>query len=108
MAYKKCTDDILFILNNKYPNKVWNKTREDKNIIFITILSKLGEKCLSLDVEIICKIHNEVYKGLTINDYIIPLMDIDIDPYLRQVHEYDKDYDQCLDEEENNTFIFNL
>ena len=33
MAYKKCTDNILFLLKYKYPNKVWNKTREDKIII---------------------------------------------------------------------------
>jgi hypothetical protein len=108
MAYKKCTDNILFLLKYKYPNKVWNKTREDKIIIFKIILSKLGDKCLCLDDKIICKIHNEVYKGLTITDYIIPLMDIDIDPSLRQLHEYDTDYNQCIDEEENNTFIFNL
>ena len=35
-------------------------------------------------------------------------MDIDIDPSLREVHEYDKDYDECVAEEENNTFKFNL
>jgi hypothetical protein len=35
-------------------------------------------------------------------------MDIDIDPALRQLNEYDKDYDECVIEEETNTFKFNL
>jgi hypothetical protein len=35
-------------------------------------------------------------------------MDIDIDPALRQLNEYDKDYDECVIEEEDNNFKFNL
>jgi hypothetical protein len=35
-------------------------------------------------------------------------MDIDIDPSLRQFNEYDKDYDECVMEEEDNNLKFNL
>ena len=63
---------------------------------------------LCLDNEICIKLYNEVYKGLTIDNYIVPLMDIDIDPTLRQINEYDKDYDECTREEEDNNFNFNL
>jgi hypothetical protein len=44
---------------------------------------------------------------ITITNYIIPLMDIDIDPSLRQFNEYDKEYEECVIEEEDNNFKFN-
>lgn len=42
---------------------------------------------------------------ITITNYIIPLMDID--PSLRQFNEYDKEYEECVIEEEDNNFKFN-
>lgn len=108
MAYQRCVNDVIYFLKNKYPIKVWNETPNDKMIIFKTLLYNLGSRIMCFDNEIIRKTHNEIYKGLTINNYIVPLMDIDIDPSLREVHEYNKDYDECVAEEENNTFKFNL
>jgi hypothetical protein len=109
MAYQRCANDVISFLQKKYPNKVWEKTNEeDQNIIFYEFLCNLGSKGLCLDDEICIKIYNNVYKGLTINNYIVPLMDIDIDPSLRQINEYDKEYDECITEQENNKFNFNL
>ena len=69
---------------------------------------KILVHCVDYNINTLYNLHNEIYKGLTIHNYIVPLMDIDIDPSLREVHEYDKDYDECIAEEENNTFKFNL
>lgn len=109
MAYQRCANDVITLLQEKYPNKVWNKTKEeDQNIIFYEFLTNLGSKGLCLDDEICVKIYNNVYKGLTITNYTVPIMDIDIDPSLREINEYDKDYDECMTELENNNFKFNL
>jgi hypothetical protein len=104
MAYQQCGNDVIFLLKEKYPNKVWCES--DKLTILDILLSNLGSKCLCLNREICRKIYNEVYKGLTITNYIVPIMDIDIAPSLRQFNEYDKDYDECSIEEENNNFKF--
>ncbi len=48
-----------------------------------------------------------IMRYITITNYIIPLMDIDIDPSLRQFNEYDKEYEECVIEEEDNNFKFN-
>lgn len=50
-------------------------------------------------------IHHRV---LTIskNNYKVPLMDIDIDPNLRQFNKYNKDYDKYNIELENGEFKF--
>ena len=108
MAYQKCGNDVISLLKQNFPNKIWEKTKEDVIIILDVLLKKLGSKSLCLNDEICRKMHDEIYKGLTINNYIVPLMDIDIDPSLRQFNEYDKDYDECVIEEENNNFKFNL
>jgi hypothetical protein len=73
-----------------------------------TILRDMGRYGLSLDDEIFKKMFTVVYAGLTIDNYIVPLTDIDIDPDLRIYNEYDKDYDECVEEEENNEFAFNI
>ena len=110
MAYQLCANNVISLLNKNYPNKDWEKINKHEkcNIILASILNYLGSKTLCLDNEICIKLYNEVYKGLTIANYIIPLMDIDIDPSLRQFNEYDKDYDECAREEEENNFNFNL
>jgi hypothetical protein len=110
MAYQLCANNVIFLLNKNYPNKDWEKINkhEKYDIILASILRYLGSKVLCLDDEICVKLYNEVYKGLTISNYIVPLMDIDIDPALRQLNEYDKDYDECVIEEEDNNFKFNL
>lgn len=104
MAYQQCANDTIILLKDKYPNNDWNKENEDKYIILQTLLSRFACKVLCLDDEILQKVYDEVYKGLTNSNYIVPLMDIDIDPSLRQLNEYDKDYDECLIEEEENNF----
>jgi hypothetical protein len=107
MAYQLCVNNVKYFLKENYPNKNWKETNKHE-IIISKILHYLGSKCLCLDDKIIIKLYDEVYKGLTISNYIVALMDIDIDPALRQLNEYDKDYDECVIEEENNTFKFNL
>ena len=110
MAYQLCVTNVISLLNKNYPNKDWEKINKHEkcDIIIAEILRYLGSKMLLLDEEICIKIYNQVYKGLTITNYIIPLMDIDIDPSLREFNEYDKDYDECIIEEEDNEFKFNL
>jgi len=108
MAYQKCANDVISTLNEKYPNILWNKSEENLKIIFSELLKHLGKKVLPFDDNMLIRLHNEIYKGLTIIGYKVPLMDIDIDPVLRQFTEYDKDYDECEIEFENNEFKFNL
>lgn len=107
MAYQLCATNVIHLLKESFPNKDWKETNKHE-IIMKEILRYLGSKILCLNDTIIIKLYNEIYKGLTIPDYIVPLMDIDIDPALRQFNEYDKDYDECLIEEEDNNFKFNL
>ena len=66
------------------------------------------EKSLVLDHEICSKVYTNVYNGLTITNYLVPLIDIDIDPSLRVINEYNKTYDDCIIEDDNNIFQFNL
>lgn len=108
MAYQQCAIDVISLLSKTYTNKVWNKTNEDMIIILNTLLDTLGSKCLCLDDEILIKNMDQIYNGLTITNYIVPITDIDIDPSLRQFNEYDKDYDECIIEAEDNDFKFNL
>lgn len=110
MAYQLCATNVICLLNKNYPNKDWGKINkhEKQHIILAEILRYLGSKVLCLDDKICIKLYNEVYKGLTITNYIIPLMDIDIEPSLREFNEYDKGYDECVIEEEDNNFKFNL
>jgi hypothetical protein len=108
MAYQKCINDVISILKDKYPNNIWNKSEEDSLIRFSVLFEHIGKQVLLQDEEILIRLHNEVYKGLTIVGYKVPLMDIDIDPNFRQFNEYDKDYDECEIELENNQFKFNL
>ena len=63
----------------------------------------MGENGLLLDEEIFKQMFLVVYHGLTIRNYIVPLMDIDIDLY-------NEDSDDCAEQEEekNNEFIFNV
>jgi hypothetical protein len=107
MAYQLCTTNVISSLKEIYPNKDWKETNKHE-IIMSKILCYLGLKVLCLDDKICIKLYNEVYKGLTISNYVVPLMDIDIDPTLRQLNEYDKNYDECVIEEEDNNFKFNL
>lgn len=108
MAYQQCINDILCLLKKTYPNKIWNKQSQDKYIILNIVLTKFGSKCLLFDNDILKKTINQIYNGLTISNYIVPLIDIDIEPSLREFNEYDKDYYDCIIEEEENDFKFNL
>jgi hypothetical protein len=110
MAYQKCATDVIYLLKDKYPNKIWNKTTKEErcNIIFHELLSNIGSKSLGFDDEILIKVYNNVYKGLTIINYVVPLMNIDLDPDNRQMNEYDKDYDECMIEQETGKYKFNL
>lgn len=108
MAYQKCVTDVIYLLKNKFPNKLWDRTKEeDQKNIFHEFLSNFGSKYLVFDDEICIKVFNNVYRGLTIINYVVPLMDIDIDPDNRQLNE-DKDYDECIVESETGKFKFNL
>ena len=107
MAYQQCSKNVISLLQSKYPNKNWKETKKHETIME-EILRYLGRKCLLLDDEIYFKVYTNVYNGLTIANYIVPLIDIDIDPSLREFNEYDKNYDDCDIEEEENNFQFNL
>lgn len=94
MAYQLCVNNVIHLLKIKYPNKDWNATKKHE-MIFYEICNYIGLKGLCFDEEICI-------------NFIAPLMDIDIDPLLRQFNEYDKDYDECIIEEQDNNFKFNL
>ena len=109
MAYQKCATDVIYLLKDKFLNKIWDRTKEeDRKIIFYELLSNIGSKSLGFDDEILVKVYNNVYKGLTIINYVVPLMNIDLDPDNRQMNEYDKDYDECMIEQETGKYKFNL
>lgn len=107
MAYQQCAKNVISLLKINYPNKDWKESKIQENIMS-EILLYLGEKCLLLDDEICFKVYTNVYNGLTIANYVVPLIDIDIEPSLREFNEYDKNYDECVIEEENNKFQFKL
>lgn len=106
MAYQRCAENVIAKLKLEYTDKIWNKN--DNETIFSILLSGLGKHALMLDEYIFREVYNEVYKGLTISDYKVPLTTIDIDPSLRQFNEYDKDYFECEEEQLNNEYNFNL
>lgn len=108
MAYQKCATDVIYLLKDKFPNKIWDRTKEeDRKNIFYELLSNIGSKSLGFDDDILVKVYNNVYKGLTIINYVVSLMDIDTDPDNRQLNE-DKDYDECMYEQETGKYKFNL
>ena len=107
MAYQKCTRKVISLLKAKYPNKDWKESK--RHVIIMDEISQyIGEKCLFFNDEIYSKVYTNVYNGLTVPNYLVPLIDIDIDPSLRVINEYDKDYDDCIIEDDNNIFRFNL
>ena len=108
MAYQQCSKNIISFLQEKFPNKDWKN--ETKIQIHDTITDDIfrGLEGLCLDSEIYSKVFTTVYNGLTIANYRVPLIDIDIDPSLREFNEIDKNYDDCLIEEENGNYRFNL
>lgn len=109
MAYQICATRVITLLKTKFPTNIWNRENNEQRMdITKTILRDMGRYGLSLDDEIFKKMFTVVYAGLSIDDYIVPLTDIDIDPDLRIYNEYDKDYDECVEEEENNEFVFNI
>ena len=109
MAYQICATRVITLLKTKFPTNIWSRENNEQRMdITRTILRDMGSYGLSLDDEIFKKMFTVVYAGLTIDDYIVPLTDIDIDPDLRIYNEYDKDYDECIEEEENNEFEFNI
>ena len=80
MAYQNCATCVIYLLKNKFPNKIWDRTKEeDRKIIFYELLSNIGSKSLGFDDDILVKVYNNVYKGLTIINYDVPRMDIDDD-----------------------------
>lgn len=106
MAYQKCARNVISLLKAKYPNEDWEETK--MHIIMDEICQYIGKKRLFFDDEICFKVYNNVYNGLTITNYLVPLIAIDIDPSLRIINEYDKDYNDCIIEDANNIFLFNL
>jgi hypothetical protein len=106
MAYQKCSRNVISLLKANYPNKDWKETKRD--VIMDEICQYIEKKRLLLDDEICFKVYTNVYNGLTITNYLVPLIDIDIDPSLRVFNEYDKDYDDCIIEDHNNIFQFNV
>jgi hypothetical protein len=36
MAYQKCATDVIYLLKDKFPNKIWDRTKEEdrKNIFY--------------------------------------------------------------------------
>ena len=80
MAYQNCATCVIYLLKDKFPNKIWDRTKEeDRKIIFYELLSNIGSKSLGFDDDIVVKVYNNVYKGLTIINYDVPRMDIDDD-----------------------------
>lgn len=80
MAYQNCATCVIYLLKDKFPNKIWDRTKEeDRKIIFYELLSNIGSKSLGFDDDILVKVYNNVYKGLTIINYDVPRMDIDDD-----------------------------
>ena len=80
MAYQNCATCVIYLLKDKFPNKIWDRTKEeDRKIIFYELLSNIGSKSLGFDDDILIKVYNNVYKGLTIINYDVPRMDIDDD-----------------------------
>jgi hypothetical protein len=78
MAYQNCATCVIYLLKNKFPNKIWDRIKEeDRKIIFYELLSNIGSKSLGFDDDILIKVYNNVYKGLTIINYDVPRMDID-------------------------------
>jgi hypothetical protein len=108
MAYQKCVNEVIILLKSKYPTIIWDKSNDNQKIIFGELLKNLGKRVMPFNDEMLIELHNEVYKGITKINYKVPLMDMDIDPNLRQFNEYDKDYDECDIELENGEFKFNL
>jgi len=106
MAYQKCARNVISLLKAKYPNKDWKETK--RHVIMDEISQYIGEKLLFFDDEIHFKVYTNVYNGLTNTNYLVPLIDIDINPTLRVFNEYDKNYDDCISEDDNNVFRFNL
>ena len=106
MAYQRCAENVIAKLKLEHPEKIWNKN--DNYTIVRVLLSGLGEHALMLDKDIFKKVYNEVYKGLTISDYKVPLTTIDLDSSLREFNEYDKDFFECEEEHLNNEYHFNL
>ena len=107
MAYQKCSRNIISLLTAKYPNKDWKETK--RHIIIMDEICKyIEEKCLCINDEICSKVYTNVYNGLTVPNYLVPLIDIDIEPSLRVLNEYYKDYDDCIIEDNNNIFHFNV
>jgi hypothetical protein len=89
MAYRKCVNDVLITLKNKHSTILWNKSQDNKQIMLKELLKNMGKNALPFDDDILIKLINEVYKGLTIVGYKVTLMDIDI-----ELNEYDNDYDK--------------
>ena len=109
MAYRLCATRVIKELKSELPSIIWSKENDShkKNITKV-ILEDMGDYGLMLDEEIFNKVFSVVYVGLTVREHIIPLLDIDINPFLRIYNENDKEYDDCVKEEMNNEFKFNL
>ena len=106
MAYQKCSRHVISLLKAKYPNEDWKETK--RHVIMDEISQYIREKCLLFDDEICFKVYTNIYNGLTVPNYLVPLIDIDIKPSLRVFNEYNKDYHDCIIEDDNNIFKFNL
>jgi hypothetical protein len=102
MAYQLCATRVIKALKTQYPTIVWSKENDThKQNICNVILDVMREFSLLLDEEIFKKVFSVVYAGLNVREYVVPLIDIDIDPSLREYNEYNKEYDECVEEEMN-------
>lgn len=108
MAYQNCAKEVISLLKEESPNKHWEHNKEDTSIIFNALLHNVACKSLLLNTSICCQVSMEVFKGLTIPNYIVPLLDIDINPVYRHFNEYGKDEEECEIEAETGNFKFNL
>lgn len=45
MAYQNCATCVIYLLKDKFPNKIWDRTKEeDREIIFYELLLNIGLK----------------------------------------------------------------
>lgn len=82
MAYQKSTNEVISLLKETYPNKNW-KEIQDRCIIFTNVMNNFGNNCLAFDEVILRKVIKNVYNGLTLDNYIVPLTEFDTETDLR-------------------------
>lgn len=109
MAYQQCANRVVETLKEDFPEKIWNTNNDDDISTVVRALYKgFGKHALMFDGDAFNRVCEQIFKALTIPNYKIPLIEYDIDPSLRQFNEYDKDYDECVEEDIYGDYHFNL